>query len=69
MDDFIALANSDELADLDRLLETFEQSLEYFLRLHLKRRHSFGNADMEVEMEKIQLFLRTPIPSTEPEAA
>lgn len=69
MDEFIALANSDELGDLDRLLETFEQSLAYILRVHLKRRHSFGDADMEVEMEKIQLFLRTPIPSTEPEAA
>ncbi len=69
MDDFIALANSDELADLDRLLGVFEQSLEYILRVHLKRRHSLGDADMEVEMEKIQLFLRTPYLSAEPGAA
>jgi DNA-binding MarR family transcriptional regulator len=67
MDEFIALANSDERADLDRLLETFEQSLEYILRVHLKRRHSLGDADMEAEMEKIHLFLRSPILSTEPE--
>lgn len=69
MDDFIALANSDERADLDRLLETFEQSLEYILRVHLKRRHSIGDDDMEAEMEKIQLILRSPILSAEPEAA
>jgi DNA-binding MarR family transcriptional regulator len=69
MEEFIALANSDELADLDRLLETFEQSLEYIFRVHLKRRHSSGDADMEAEMEKIQLFLKNPVLSTEPEAA
>jgi DNA-binding MarR family transcriptional regulator len=63
MSDYLDLAaNNDELADLDRLLEFFEQSLEYVLRVHLKRRHSLGDVDLEAEIEKIQLFLRDPFP-------
>lgn len=66
MNDYLAMANSDELADIDRLMEIFEQSLEYVLRVHLKRRHSLGDADLDTEMEKIQLFLRNPIGESEP---
>jgi DNA-binding MarR family transcriptional regulator len=63
MSDYLDLAaNNDELADLDRLLEFFEQSLEYVLRVHLKRRHSLGDVNLEAEIEKIQLFLRDPFP-------
>ena len=66
MADYLAMANSDELADVDRLLEIFEQSLEYVLRVHLKRRHSLRSADLDTEIEKIRLFLRNPIGESEP---
>jgi len=66
MYDYLAMANSDELADVDRLMEIFEQSLEYVLRVHLKRRHSLGDADLDTEIEKIQLFLRSPLSGSEP---
>jgi len=66
MNDYLAMANSDELADIDRLMEIFEQSLEYVLRVHLKRRHSLGDADLDTEIEKIRLFLRNPIGESEP---
>lgn len=55
---YLALAASDELDDLDRLLEFFEQSLEYALRVHLKRRHSLDAAELDVEIEKIRSFLK-----------
>jgi DNA-binding MarR family transcriptional regulator len=66
MHDYLAMANSDELADIDRLLEIFEQSLEYVLRVHLKRRHPVGDADLDTEIEKIRLFLGNPIGESEP---
>ena len=66
MNDYLTMADSDELADIDRLLEIFEQSLEYVLRAHLKRRHSLGDADLDTEIEKIQLFLRNPVGESEP---
>jgi len=66
MNDYLAMANSDELADVDRLMEIFEQSLEYVLRAHLKRRHALGDADLDTEIEKIQLFLRNPMSGSEP---
>jgi len=66
MHDYLTMANSDELADIDRLLEIFEQSLEYVLRVHLKRRHSVGDADLDTEIEKIRLFLGNPIGESEP---
>jgi DNA-binding MarR family transcriptional regulator len=66
MNDYLAMANSDELADIDRLMEIFEQSLEYVLRVHLKRRHSVGDADLDTEIQKIRLFLRNPISESEP---
>jgi DNA-binding MarR family transcriptional regulator len=64
---YLALADSDELADLDRLLEFFEQSLEYVLRIHLKRRHSLDAAELDIEIEKIRSFLKDPIDDNEPE--
>ena len=67
-DDYLALADSDELDDLDRLLEFFEQSLEYILRIHLKRRHSLDDADLDVETERIRSFLRNRFGENEPEA-
>ena len=67
-DDYLALAESDELVDLDRLLDFFEQSLEYLLRVHLKRRHSLEDADLDVETEKIRSFLRSRIGESKPEA-
>jgi len=66
MNDYLAMANSDELTDVDRLMEIFEQSLEYVLRVHLKRRHSLGDADLDTEIERIQLFLRNPSSGSEP---
>ena len=66
MNDYLAMANSDELTDIDRLMEIFEQSMEYVLRVHLKRRHSLGDADLDTEIEKIQLFLRNPVGESEP---
>jgi len=66
MNDYLAMANSDELADIDRLMVIFEQSLEYVLRVHLKRRHSVGDADLDTEIQKIRLFLRNPISENEP---
>jgi len=66
MNDYLAMANSDELADIDRLMVIFEQSLEYVLRVHLKRRHSVGDADLDTEIQKIRLFLRNPISESEP---
>lgn len=65
--DYLALADDGELADLDRLLEFFEQSLEYVLRVHLKRRHSLDNPELDVEIEKIRSFLKSPIDVNEPE--
>ena len=65
--DYLALADSDELADSDRLLEFFEQSLEYILRIHLKRRHSLDAPELDMEIEKIQSFLKSPIDENEPE--
>ena len=67
-DDYLALADSDELDDLDRLLEFFEQSLEYILRIHLKRRHSLDDADLDMETERIRSFLRNRFGENEPEA-
>ena len=67
-DDYLALADSDELDDLDRLLEFFEQSLEYILRIHLKRRHSLDDADLDVETKRIRSFLRNRFGENEPEA-
>jgi DNA-binding MarR family transcriptional regulator len=65
--DYLALAESDELADLDRLLEFFEQSLDYILRVHLKRRHSLDAPELDVEIEKIRSFLKNPIDEVETE--
>jgi DNA-binding MarR family transcriptional regulator len=56
-----------ELAAPDRLLEIFEQLLEYSLRLQLKRRHSLGDADLDAEIEKLRIFLRDPFFSATPE--
>jgi hypothetical protein len=64
--DYLALADNDELADLDRLLEFFEQSLEYILRIHLKRRHSLDALELDVEIERIRSFLKRPIDENEP---
>jgi DNA-binding MarR family transcriptional regulator len=64
--DYLALADNDELADLDRLLEFFEQSLEYILRIHLKRHHSLDAPELDVEIEKIRSFLNPPIDENEP---
>jgi DNA-binding MarR family transcriptional regulator len=52
---------TDELSDPDRLLDYFEQLLEYILRMHLKSRHALGDADLDAEVEKLRLFLREPI--------
>ncbi|GAB4545634.1 MAG: hypothetical protein Kow0063_39750 [Anaerolineae bacterium] len=57
-DEYLALADSNEMEDLDRLMEFFEQSLEYILRIHLKRRHSLDAAELDVEIEKIRSFLK-----------
>jgi DNA-binding MarR family transcriptional regulator len=57
--DYLALAD-DDLTDLDRLLEFFEQSLDYLLRVHLKRRHSLDTPELDVEIEKIRSFLKNP---------
>ena len=62
---YLALAENDELADLDRLLEFFEQSLEYLLRVHLKRRHALDAPELDVEIEKIRSFLKNPIDEVE----
>lgn len=67
MGEYLTLADTEELADLDHLLEIFEQSLEYILRVHLKRRHSLDSAGLEAEIEKIQLFLRDPFYPSEVE--
>ena len=67
-DDYLALADSDELDDLDRLLEFFEQSLDYILRIHLKRRHSLDDADLDIETERIRSFLRNRFEENKPEA-
>lgn len=64
---YLALADDDELADLDRLVEFFEQSLEYILRVHLKRRHSLDTPELDVEVEKIRSFLKSPIDVNESE--
>jgi DNA-binding MarR family transcriptional regulator len=66
--DYLAWADNDELTDLDRLLEFFEQSLEYILRIHLKRRHSLDAPELDVEIEKIRSFLKSPIHENESEA-
>jgi len=65
--DYLALADSDELADLDRLLEFFEQSLDYVLRVHLQRRHSLDAPELDVEIEKIRSFLKNPTDGIETE--
>jgi DNA-binding MarR family transcriptional regulator len=65
--DYLGLADNDELVDLDRLLEFFEQSLEYILRIHLKRRHSLDAPELDVEVERIRSFLKRPIDENEPE--
>ena len=65
--DYLALADSDELADLDRLLEFFEQSLDYVLRVHLQRRHSLDAPELDVEIEKIRSFLKNPTDEIETE--
>jgi DNA-binding MarR family transcriptional regulator len=57
-EDYLALVGSDEPADLDRLLDFFEQSLEYMLRLHLKRRHALDDPELDVEIEKTRSFLK-----------
>lgn len=62
-----AVFADDELAESDRLLEYFQQLLEYTLRIHLKRRHSLGDADLDAEIEKLRLFLRDPSFSATPE--
>jgi len=59
MSDYRNLAE-DEVADLDHLLEYFEQSLEFVLRVHL-RRHYLADADLDAEIEKIRQFLREPL--------
>jgi DNA-binding MarR family transcriptional regulator len=66
--DYLGLADNDELADLDRLLEFFDQSLEYILRIHLKRRHSLDAPELDVEIERIRSFLKRPIDENEPQA-
>jgi DNA-binding MarR family transcriptional regulator len=66
VNDYLTIANSNELADIDRLMEIFEQSLEYVLRVYLKRHHSLGDADLDTEIEKIQLFLKSPTDESEP---
>jgi DNA-binding MarR family transcriptional regulator len=66
-EDYLALIDSDEPADLDRLLDFFEQSLEYILRLHLKRRHALDTPELDVEIERIRSFLKGPIDGNEPE--
>lgn len=70
MDDKISdsgVFTDNEIADPDQLLGYFEQLVEYILRLHLKRRHSLGDADLDTEIEKLRLFLRDPFRPTEPE--
>jgi DNA-binding MarR family transcriptional regulator len=70
MDDEVAdyaVFADDELAEPDRLLEYFEQLLEYTFRMHLKRRHSLGDADLDAEIEKLRIFLRDPLFSATPE--
>ncbi len=59
---------TDEITEPDRLLDYFEQLLEYILRLHLKRRHSLGDADLDAEIEKLRRFLRDPFEQAKPEA-
>jgi len=66
-EEYLALVDSDEPADLDRLLGFFEQSLEYILRLHLKRRHALDASELYVEIERIHSFLKGPIDENEPE--
>jgi hypothetical protein len=66
--DYLALADSDELADLDRLLEFLEQSLDYVLRIHLQRRHLLDAPELDVEIEKIRSFLKNPADEIETEA-
>ena len=68
MSNYLALADDDELADLDRLLAFFEQSLKYILRAHLKQHHSLDATDLEAEIEKIQLFLKSPVGESERDA-
>ena len=65
--DYLALADNDELDDLDRLLEFCEQSLEYILRVHLKQQHSLDTPELDVEIEKIRSFLKSPLDENEPE--
>lgn len=67
MEDYLAMANNDEPPDLDRMLEFFEKTLEYILRVHLKRRHSLDADDLDAEIEKIRHFLKNPISDDTPE--